>query len=178
MSTTNETDSISTANEMTKSLEIKIESVSLKSEVVENKKPNENDKNNKKPMNNKGKPSETNEKNKTPTTNQQIENNKKGKNKRKRPIKQQPRKDDPLEMTVNQALQSCNQGDEIKALCFVLQPNTNMLEQAFNYIKYDLMTVLHEKFPKYRIEVNAFGSTINGLAFKGIKSVIFLLVVV
>lgn len=144
----------------TKSLETKIESVSLKSK--------DTSKNDKQPINKNEKlqqePSKTGETSKSSAA--QIENNnKKGKHKRKRPIRQQP-KDDPLKVYVNQALQTCTHGEEMKALCDVLQPNANLLQQAYDCIRQDLLNVLYERFPKCNIDVNAFGSTLNGLAFK------------
>lgn len=78
-----------------------------------------------------------------------------------------PRKENPLEGPVNEVLLKCKLGEELKDLCFLLQPNPDTLERAFIFIKRDLLDVLYEIFPNSRIGVNAFGSTCNGTAFKG-----------
>lgn len=107
---------------------------------------------------------------KSPTTGQQPNagqnHQKRGKNKRKRTSVGQ-NKEDQLQIMVNKELSTCKKGDEIKVLCAVLQPNPNNLEQAFRLVKQDLMDVLHERFNKYQFDVTAFGSTVNGLAFRG-----------
>lgn len=160
---------MSQSNNITKASSSGQQPIATKSKSV----PNRNGGDNAKPASTKGQQSTGNSSQndkKTPAQGQQQNNGqsnqKKDKNKRKRQSVAQ-NKEDKLQIAVNQALSVCNQGDEIKALCAVLQPNPNTLERAFKLVKRDLMAVLHERFKSYQFDVTAFGSTVNGLAFRG-----------
>lgn len=94
----------------------------------------------------------------------------KRKNRSKKPPQTQPAdqpKSDDLQKAVTNALENCRPGRELQALCFTLQPNNNWLLSAFNQIKADLHRTIANRFPKDSIEIYCFGSTLNGLAFKG-----------
>ena len=67
---------------------------------------------------------------------------------------------------VRRALLNCPDGDELKALSHVLQPESNFLYAQYRKVHQDLANILQPRFEN-QFTINPFGSTVSGLAFKG-----------
>lgn len=72
---------------------------------------------------------------------------------------------DKLQISVNENLTNCQEGDELKSLSRILQPNNDHLYMVYKKIFNDISNVLNVLGTEYHI--HPFGSTISGLAFKG-----------
>lgn len=79
--------------------------------------------------------------------------------------KQKQHAEDALQRQVNDNLLQCAEGDELKLLARILQPNNEDLFRVYLALQADLMQALNMRRTSYRI--HPFGSTISGLAFKG-----------
>lgn len=93
--------------------------------------------------------------------NQQISKRQKQQQKKE----QQQVDEDNLQRKVNEALENCPEGEELKMLTRILQPQNEELGRAFEQIRMDLCRLLSSKCVHFQI--HPFGSTISGLAFRG-----------
>lgn len=73
--------------------------------------------------------------------------------------------EDALQKQVNQNLLQCAEGEELKLLARILQPNNEDLFRVYLALEGDLMQALNMRRASYKI--HPFGSTISGLAFRG-----------
>lgn len=70
---------------------------------------------------------------------------------------------------VNNALEQCSPGCELDLLFEILRPSYKQMWSNNRAVKQDLLSALRRTYPETRIEV--FGSTVMGVAFKGITCV-------
>lgn len=89
---------------------------------------------------------------------QNVKPNKKRQKKRKLPPV------DQLQEDVCRVLRNCNEGSELKALTYALQPESEFMECIFEKILYDIQNVLSQRFQNF--EIHPFGSSVCGMAFK------------
>lgn len=83
-----------------------------------------------------------------------------------KPTKQKPQiSEDPLEKEVNQHLVDCEEGEELKVLSRILQPNSDYLYDIYLRIHSDISESMGKS--EYNFTIKPFGSTVSGLAFKG-----------
>lgn len=96
----------------------------------------------------------------SPKTKNPVQNvkSKKRQKKRKLPVI------DQLQQDVCKVLRNCEEGVEIKALTYALQPESDFMECIFEKIVYDIKNVLSQRFRNY--EIYPFGSSVCGMAFK------------
>lgn len=107
--------------------------------------------------------SEVSEKNSPPSatkTKKPVQNTKpkKRQKKRKTPLV------DQLQEDVCRVLQGCDEGAELKALTYALQPESEFMECIFEKIEHDIVNVLTQRFRNF--EIHPFGSSVCGMAFK------------
>lgn len=91
--------------------------------------------------------------------------NKKGDSRsKKRQKKRQLPVADRLQEDVCKVLQNCGEGDELKALVYALQPESDFVGCVFEKILHDINRVLSMRYRNF--EIHPFGSSVCGLAFK------------
>lgn len=71
---------------------------------------------------------------------------------------------DHLQEDVCRALRHCEEGTELKALTYALQPESEFMECIFEKIVQDIKNVLSQRFRNF--EIHPFGSSVCGMAFK------------
>lgn len=71
---------------------------------------------------------------------------------------------DHLHEDVCRVLRNCDEGTELKALTYALQPESDFMECIFEKIFNDIKTVLSQRFQSF--EIHPFGSSVCGMAFK------------
>lgn len=71
---------------------------------------------------------------------------------------------DQLHEDVCRVLRNCDEGTELKALTYALQPESEFMECIFEKIVYDIKNVLSQRFRNF--EIHPFGSSVCGMAFK------------
>lgn len=84
-----------------------------------------------------------------------------------RQVKKQQKQhaEDALQNEVNENLLNCAEGEELKLMARILQPNSDDLFRVYLALEGDLMQALNMRRAFYKI--HPFGSTISGLAFRG-----------
>lgn len=73
--------------------------------------------------------------------------------------------EDALQKQVNENLLHCAEGEELKLLARILQPNNDELFGVYLALENDLIQALNMRRAFFKI--HPFGSTISGLAFRG-----------
>lgn len=71
---------------------------------------------------------------------------------------------DHLQEDVCRALRHCEEGTELKALTYALQPESEFMECIFEKIVHDIKNVLGQRLRNF--EIHPFGSSVCGMAFK------------
>lgn len=71
---------------------------------------------------------------------------------------------DQLHEDVCRVLRNCDEGTELKALTYALQPESEFMECIFDKIVHDIKNVLGQRFRNF--EIHPFGSSVCGMAFK------------
>ncbi len=71
---------------------------------------------------------------------------------------------DQLHEDVCKVLQNCEEGSELQALTYALQPEGEFMECIFEKIMFDIRGVLSQRFRNF--EIHPFGSSVCGMAFK------------
>lgn len=71
---------------------------------------------------------------------------------------------DQLHEDVCRVLSHCEEGTELKALTYALQPESEFMECVFEKIVFDIKNVLSQRFRNF--EIHPFGSSVCGMAFK------------
>lgn len=109
----------------------------------------------------------TPDKNSSPQSNKTRKAAQNTKPRQPRPRRQKKRKlpvVDQLQEDVCRVLRNCEEGSELKALTYALQPESEFMECIFEKIVYDINNVLSQRFRNF--EIHPFGSSVCGMAFK------------
>lgn len=76
-----------------------------------------------------------------------------------------------MQQRITLGLEKCAPGQELDFLLDALRPNYNQMWASCSAVKRDLLLSLVQAFPQTRLEV--FGSTVMGVAFKGMRPFLF-----